>query len=61
MYCSVYLVLFIHLNAFTKGIIRWKHAYQRILYEHESSENHTDSAEAYFLNSNKKIFIFFFF
>ncbi|KAL4120792.1 hypothetical protein QTP88_013413 [Uroleucon formosanum] len=53
LYCSVCIVFCPHSNAFTEGMITWSHTYQRID-EHENSKDHTDAAEAYFLNSTKK-------
>lgn len=53
LYCSVCLVFCPHSNAFTEGMGTWSHTYQRID-EHENSKDHTDAAEAYFLNSTKK-------
>ncbi|KAL4147990.1 hypothetical protein QTP88_002298 [Uroleucon formosanum] len=53
LYCSVCIVFCPHSNAFTEGMITWSHTYQRID-EHENSKDHTDAAEAYFLNSIKK-------
>ncbi|KAE9530017.1 hypothetical protein AGLY_011479 [Aphis glycines] len=53
LYCYVCLVFCPHSNAFTEGMVTWSHTYQRIE-EHENSKDHTDAAEAYFLNSTKK-------
>lgn len=61
LFCSVCLAFNSNSNAFTERFNARTHTYQRIISENESSEDHNDAAEAYLLNSTKKILISIYF
>lgn len=53
LFCTVCLAFSNENNTFMSGMSTWTHVHQRIN-EHENSQIHNKSTEAYFLNHNKK-------